>query len=106
MTSPYTMAGRRVPVRAPVRTVAAAMGALFLLLGVLGFVPGVTTGYDTMRDGGPESGALLFGVFQVSVLHNLWHLLFGVAGLVMSRTITAARVYLLGGGAVFAALWL
>lgn len=106
MTSPDATVGRRIPARAPVRTVAAATGALFLFLGVLGFVPGVTADYDTMRDGGPASGALLFGVFQVSVLHNLWHLMFGFAGLAMSRTITAARAYLLGGGAAFAALWL
>ncbi|MEU0233364.1 DUF4383 domain-containing protein, partial [Streptomyces sp. NPDC006170] len=34
--------------RTPVQKAALAVGAVFLLVGVLGFVPGVTTHYDTM----------------------------------------------------------
>jgi hypothetical protein len=46
------------------------------------------------------------GVFQVSILHNIVHLLFGVAGIAMSRTATQARNYLVGGGVVYLILWL
>ena len=73
------------------RTAAAVVGTVFLLVGVLGFIPGITTDYDTMKFAGHESGALLIGVFQVSILHNIVHILFGVAGLAMSRTASAAR---------------
>jgi hypothetical protein len=59
-----------------------------------------------MTIAGPESQALLLGVFPVSVLHNIVHLLFGVAGLVMARTDRLARVYLIGGGAVYLLLWI
>jgi hypothetical protein len=45
-------------------------------------------------------------VFHVSVLHNLVHLLFGVAGLALARTPGGARAYLVGGGAVYLVLWL
>lgn len=89
-----------------VSTVAMAVAAVFLLVGVFGFIPGVTTNYGDMQFAGHESGAKLLGVFQVSVLHNIVHLLFGVAGLLMARTAPGARAYLIGGGAVYAVLWL
>jgi hypothetical protein len=49
---------------------------------------------------------MLLGVFQVSWLHNLVHLAFGVAGLVLARSVPAARGYLVGGGVVYLVLWL
>jgi hypothetical protein len=82
------------------------VGAVFLLVGVLGFIPGVTTNYGSLGAAGPESEALLLGVFQVSILHNIVHLLFGVAGLLMARTAAQSRNYLVGGGAVYLLLWL
>jgi hypothetical protein len=85
---------------------AAVVGAVFLLVGVLGFVPGVTTGYGGMEFAGHQSDAKLIGVFEVSILHNIVHLLFGVAGLALARTWGGARSYLLGGGAVYVVLWL
>ncbi|MEH0843829.1 DUF4383 domain-containing protein [Micromonospora sp. CPCC 205711] len=92
--------------RAPVRRAAATVGVLFLLVGVLGFVPGITTGFADLRLAGHQSGAELFGVFQVSVLHNLVHLAFGLAGLVLSRSASGARAYLFGAGAAYLVLWL
>jgi hypothetical protein len=92
--------------RSPVRTAALVVSVVFLLVGVLGFVPGVTTNYDTMTFAGHHSDALLLGVFQVSVLHNIVHLLFGVAGLALARTARGARAYLIGGGAIYLILWL
>ncbi|WP_442934650.1 DUF4383 domain-containing protein [Micromonospora sp. CPCC 205739] len=92
--------------RAPVRRAAATVGVVFLLIGALGFLPGVTNNYADLRLAGHQSGALLLGVFQVSVLHNLLHLGFGVAGLALSRTVRLARAYLIGGGAVYLVLWL
>lgn len=86
--------------------VAMAVAVVFLLIGVLGFIPGVTTDYDEMRFAGHESEAMLFGVFQVSILHNIVHLLFGVAGLALARTVSGARGFLVGGGIVYAVLWL
>jgi hypothetical protein len=90
--------------RHPVQTAAAVVGAVFLLVGALGFVPGVTTSYDRMGFAGHGSGALLLGLFQVSVLHNLAHLAFGVTGVVMARSLAGARKYLVRGGVVYAVL--
>ncbi|OXM75335.1 MULTISPECIES: DUF4383 domain-containing protein [Amycolatopsis] len=87
------------------RAAAGVVGAVFLLVGILGFVPGITTGYDELTFAGHHSGALLLGVFAVSVLHNIVHLLFGVAGLAASRSAGAARAFLIGGGAIYLVLW-
>ncbi|WP_372495165.1 DUF4383 domain-containing protein [Micromonospora phytophila] len=92
--------------KALVRRVAAAVAVLFLLIGLLGFVPGITSNFGELRFAGHQSEANLLGLFQVSVLHNLVHLLFGVAGLALARTVSGARAYLVGGGAIYLVLWL
>src|SRR3712207_2593955 len=80
---------------------AQAVGAVFLLVGVLGFIPGITSNYEALSFAGHGSGALLLGIFQVSILHNIVHLLFGIAGILMSRTNGQARNYLLYGGVIY-----
>ncbi|NUT21782.1 MAG: DUF4383 domain-containing protein [Hamadaea sp.] len=95
-----------VAARSPIQLVAYAVGAVFLLVGVLGFVPGITTDYGSLSFASHHSDARLLGVFQVSILHNAVHLLFGVAGLLLARTMSGARVFLVGGGAIYLVLWL
>jgi Domain of unknown function (DUF4383) len=95
----------RAPKYMAVQAAAVLVGAAFLVFGVLGFIPGVTSGYDELRWAGHHSGAKLFGVFAVSGLHNVLHLLFGVAGFAMARSYAAARAYLLLGGLAYLALW-
>ncbi|KZB86028.1 DUF4383 domain-containing protein [Amycolatopsis regifaucium] len=92
--------------RSPRQLFAAAVGVVFLLVGVLGFIPGVTTNYDQLGGAGHDSGALLLNLFQVSILHNLVHLAFGIAGILMARTAGAARSFLIGGGVIYLVLWL
>ena len=101
VTSPRTTASRST-----LQMAAAAVGAVFLLVGILGFVPGITTGYDSLEFAGHNSDAKLLGIFEVSILHNIVHLLFGVAGLVLARTWSGARGFLVGGGVVYLVLWL
>lgn len=92
--------------RHPLQTATVVVSAVFLLVGILGFVPGVTTNFDQLTFAGHESGALLLGIFAVSVLHNIVHLAFGLIGLTMARTASAARAFLIGGGLVYALLWI
>ena len=92
--------------RSPAQLVALLFGAVFLLVGVAGFIPGVTTNYGDLGFAGEGSQAKLVGLFQVSVLHNLLHLAFGVAGVAMARTVTGARLYLVGGGTIYLVLWI
>jgi arginine exporter protein ArgO len=81
------------------------VGAVFLLVGILGFIPGITTHYDMMSFAGHDSMAKLLGVFNVSVLHNLVHLAFGVVGLIAARRPGAARTYLIAGGVIYLVLF-
>ncbi|GGP15682.1 DUF4383 domain-containing protein [Nonomuraea glycinis] len=92
--------------RTPLQLAALVVGVVFLLVGILGFIPGITTGYGSMRFAGHHSEAYLLGIFQVSILHNIVHLLFGIAGVLMSRAVSTARTFLVGGGIIYLILWL
>jgi hypothetical protein len=92
--------------RTNVQKAALAVGVVFLVVGVLGFIPGITTDYGSMQFAGHESGAMLLGIFQVSILHNIVHLLFGVAGVMLARSFDGARAFLVGGGAIYLVLWI
>ena len=92
--------------RTNIQKAALAVGAVFLLVGLLGFIPGITTNYQALGFAGHGSEAMLLGIFQVSVLHNIVHLLFGAAGIAMARSAAQSRNYLVGGGAVYLVLWI
>jgi hypothetical protein len=96
---------RAVGARTSVQKAALVVGFIFLAVGVAGFVPGVTTDYDSLTIASHHSQALLLGLFQVSILHNIVHLLFGVAGVVAARTFAGSRGYLIIGGAVYLVLF-
>jgi hypothetical protein len=98
--------GLRGYTRTSVQIAALVFGAVFVLIGILGFIPGVTTNTDQLLFAGHDSEALLFGVFQVSILHNLVHLLYGIVGIALARRADWSRYYLIWGGAVYALLWL
>ncbi|HEY8359821.1 MAG TPA: DUF4383 domain-containing protein [Ramlibacter sp.] len=75
------------------RRFALIFGIVFLLVGVAGFIPGVTQPH-THPDVRLTAGlGLVMGLFPVNVLHNIAHLLFGVYGLAASRSDGAARTY-------------
>jgi len=88
-----------------VQLAATAVAAIFILVAVLGFVPGITTDYSDLSLAGRESEAELVGLFQISVLHNIVHGLFGVVGLVLARSVVGSRNFLLGGGVVYLVLF-
>ncbi|HYX76531.1 MAG TPA: DUF4383 domain-containing protein, partial [Gaiellaceae bacterium] len=93
--------------RTPAQVLATLFGAIFIAVGILGFIPGVTSHlYGGLDFVGHNSEAKLFHVFQVSWLHNIVHIAFGLVGLALARTAETARIYLIGGGVVYLALWL
>ena len=91
--------------RTTLQTYALIMGVAFLLAGILGFIPGITPDAPG-KFIGEESDAELLGLFKVSIVHNLVHLVFGIAGLALARTWDGARNFLLFGGIIYLALWL
>jgi hypothetical protein len=93
-------------VRTPAPLLTTLIGATFIFVGVLGFIPGITTHlYGGLDFAGHNSQAKLFHVFQVSWLHNIVHIAFGLVGLALARTWATARLYLVGGGVVYLVLW-
>lgn len=91
--------------RSLAQTLALLFGVAFLGAGVLGFVPGITTNLGDIKFAGKDSPAELLGIFQVSILHNIVHLLFGIAGVALSRTTANAKLYLLYSGVIYVALF-
>jgi hypothetical protein len=77
---------------------AGLFGLVLVILGVVGFIPGLVQPYGELRWWKNGSGAELFGVFQTSILHNLVYIGFGAAGLLAAKTAMTARAYLSGGG--------
>lgn len=80
------------------RSFARLIGIVFLLVGILGFIPGLKTSppLDAQHlaiDGGY---GLLLGLFPVNWLHNFVHLGIGVAGWYSSRNNGAARQFARG----------
>ena len=85
--------GKTVP-----EILALAFGAIYLLVGIVGFF---VTGFDNFFEHTDET--LL--VFDINPAHNVVHILIGVAGLVLGRTLAGARTYgwllAVGYGAAF-----
>lgn len=88
----------------PNRIVATVFGAVYVLVGLLGFA--VTGGVDFIA----TDGGLLLGIFAVNPLHNVAHLLIGaallfagIAGVRVAKAvnITVGAAYLLLGIAGF-----
>lgn len=79
-------------------------GIVFLLVGIAGFIPGITQNYGDMSFAGHD-GASLLGIFDVNVLHNIVHLAFGLVGIAASARYSVSLTYLFGGGVVYLALW-
>ena len=86
--------------KSPNRLLATVFGAVYLLVGLLGFT--VTGGVDFFA----TEGGLLLGLFEVNIFHNVAHLLIGaallIAGLSNVRAakganITVGAAYLLLG---------
>lgn len=85
--------------RSSAQTFALLVGVVFILVGILGFIPGIVTEHDSLVIG-QDGDSKLLGLFQINYVHNLVHLLFGV-GVLAARTHTTARNYLIYGGVAY-----
>jgi hypothetical protein len=69
--------------RATIQKLTGGFGAIYALVGVLGFVPGITEFSD--RYGAVPLEGTLLGIFAVNLLHNIAHLMLGGALIVGGR---------------------
>lgn len=77
------------------RYFALIFGIVYVLVGILGFIPGL---YTHPPAGAPHVSVTagygyLLGLFPVNVLHDIVHLLVGVAGLAAYRSYDTSRLY-------------
>ena len=76
------------------RTFALVWGIVFLLIAATGLIPGLLqpppAGHELAVD---SMHGLALGLFEVNILHTLVHLLFGVWGLMASRSWDAAKTF-------------
>jgi Domain of unknown function (DUF4383) len=83
------MAQRRdpaAPARHPAQLLALAIGVIYTAVGILGFF---VTGLDNFAS---ETNKTLVG-FEINPLHNIVHLVIGLAGLALWRRLDTARLY-------------
>ena len=79
----------------PAQIYSLAFGATLLLVGILGFI--AESAFDT----GSNVNGSNFILFEVNGLHNLVHIASGLLGLALWRSVSGARSYALGFGAVY-----
>ena len=82
-----------------VQRVAQVFGAVFVLIGILGFVQG-----GMSMESSVENAPKLLGLFAVNAVHNVVHLLFGVWGFLASRTVPGSIQFAKVGGAIYGIL--
>ena len=71
-----------------------AAGVFFLLLGILGFIPGLTSLLASAPMLKVSAGyGYLFGLFPVNLVHNIIHLAIGMAGIIAYGSEFNARLY-------------
>lgn len=79
-------------------------GIVFVVVGLAGFVPGLTQAHSHPDVGLASGLGLLFGLFPVNILHNLVHLLFGGWGLAAARSTHGSLVYAKAVAVIYALL--
>jgi hypothetical protein len=82
----YTNTNTTALTKSPNRIVAVAFGAVYVLVGLLGFFATSNVGFIS------PDGGLLLGIFEVNPLHNVAHLLIGAALLIAGLSnVSAAK---------------
>jgi len=66
---------------------ALVFGAVYLLVGIAGFF---VTGFDNFASNDQHESLL---GFMINPLHNIVHIVIGIAGLLLARTLAGARTY-------------
>ena len=86
------------------RTFALVFGIVFLAVGILGFVPAAVAPLHPGHAPVMGNGVQLLGLFPVNEIHNGVHILFGLWGLVASRSLGGSILYGRGIAIIYAVL--
>jgi len=77
----------------PLGTIARVFGIIYLLVGILGFVPSLTPASADSAHLAVGTTALALGLFPVNILHNIVHAAIGVWGLASGGSYSGARTF-------------
>lgn len=77
------------------RYIALALGVVYLVIGIVGFIPAL---YTSPPAGAPHvdvtaAYGYLFGLFPVNALHDIIHIVVGIAGILCYPSLRASRYY-------------
>jgi hypothetical protein len=72
--------------RSTVQMVALLFGAIYLAAGILGFLPFLGGSYTLTNHA-------LLGIFQINLLHNVVHVVIGIAGLAAAASLANSRMF-------------
>ncbi|MBB4642489.1 DUF4383 domain-containing protein [Rhizorhapis suberifaciens] len=86
------------------RVFARIFGAIFLIVGVAGFIPALAPTHSHPDVIMNASMGMLLGLFPVNILHNIVHLIFGLWALVASASFGASRFYFRSVAVIYALL--
>jgi len=98
------------------RHFALVLGIVLLLVGILGFIPGLVSHLAPAADVNPgdadaapgaallHSYGYLFGLFPINALHNLVHIVWGVLGIAAYRSLSGARTFAKATAVVYGVL--
>ncbi len=75
--------GRTLP-----QLLALGFGAVYVAVGLVGFL---VTGFSGFAE--PNTDQHLLGIFELNPFHNVGHLVTGMTGLLLARTLGGARAY-------------
>ncbi|MFC4454615.1 DUF4383 domain-containing protein [Deinococcus sonorensis] len=88
-----------------VRNFARWIGIVFILVGILGFIPGITQMMTDSSDLRVDtSNGMLLGLFHVNLIHNLVHILLGLWGVASAGRTDSAVAYARGITYIYAIL--
>ncbi len=86
------------------RTFALLFGLVFLAIGVAGFIPNLVQPLHAEHPPVEYDGGQLFGLFPINMVHNAVHILFGLWGLLASRSLGGSVNYARGVAIIYAVL--
>ncbi len=88
------------------RYFALIFGIIYLLVGILGLIPGLIVPAALPGVAVPVLGGNLLGAFPVNIIHTLVHLILGIWGIVAYRSFTGSRAFGRAAGVILIVLFI
>lgn len=88
------------------RYFALIFGIIYLLIGILGLIPGIVAPPPAAGVTVDVLNGMLLGLFPVNIVHTVVHLLIGLWGILAYRSFDSARTFSRAAGVIFVVLFI